>query len=156
FVCLALLGSVLGLTAFRLFSVITVVGMNDVDTFEYWKYADEFLHGKSDFEFDRLSFYAVNVAAFKILGTNDYAMRAFVGVFTLLNIALVYLLGWLVARNALIALAAAVLYAFNPTILMYAMTELPHAAGATFVLVGALFALPASDQNASLRRRLTA
>jgi hypothetical protein len=156
FACLAFLGSILGLTAFRLFSGMTVVGMNGVDTFEYWKYADEFLHGKSDFEFDRLAFYAINVAAFKLLGANDYAMRAFVGAFALINIALVYLLGWMVARNAVVALAAAVLYAFNPTVLMYATMELPHVAGATFVLIAALFALPASDQSASPRRRRTA
>lgn len=156
FVCLALLGAVLGLTAFRLFSGMTVVGMNGVDTFEYWKYADEFLHGKSDFDFDRLSFYAINVAAFKLLGVNDYAMRAFVAAFALVNIALVYLLGWLVARNAFVALAVAVLYAFNPTVLSNATTELPHIAGATFVLLAALFALPASDQSVPPHERLTA
>src|SRR5262249_43167959 len=96
FACLTLLCGVVALAAVRLFSGITEVGMDGVDTFEYWKYANEILHGKTDFIYDRLAFYAINVAALKILGANDYAIRAFVAGFTLLNIALVYSLAWLV------------------------------------------------------------
>jgi hypothetical protein len=154
--CLALLCGVVGLAAVRLFSGIAEVGMNGVDTFEYWKYANEILHGKADFIYDRLAFYAINVAALKIIGANDYAIRAFVAGFALLNIAFVYALAWLVARSVVVALAIAALYAFNPTILNYAATELPHVTGATFVLLSALLALPASDEKAALRTRLIA
>src|SRR5215470_4417099 len=51
--CLTLLCGVVGLAAVRMFSGITKAGMNGVDTFEYWKYANEILHGKSDFIYDR-------------------------------------------------------------------------------------------------------
>jgi hypothetical protein len=154
FSCLALLCGVIGLTGVRLFTGITRVGMNGIDTFEYWKYANEILHGRVDFLYDRLAFYAVNVAALKFIGINDYAIRAVIDGLALVNIALVYLLGWLIARNAVVAVAIATLFAFNPTILNYAATELPHVTGATFVLLCALFALPASDQSAPLRTRL--
>ena len=125
------------LTAYRLFSGITMVGMSGVDTFEYWKYAKELIEGRADFIFDRLSFYALNMLALETLGINDYAIRAFIGAAQIANLALVYLLALRISRNPLVALSAAALYALNPVIISYAATELPHIYSVTFVLLAA-------------------
>jgi hypothetical protein len=153
---LALLAAVMALAGYRLFHGITRVGMTGVDNFDYWRIADELLHGRYDTDYHRLSFYALNALALKVLGANDYAIRAFVDGFAVLNIALVYLLAQRVAGNAAIALVAAALYAFNPTVLLYTGTELPHVTGATFVLFAALLAPRAADPTTDLRRRAAA
>jgi hypothetical protein len=153
---LALLGVLMGLAARRLFIGMTTVGMTGVDTFDYWRIADDLLHGHYDTEYHRLSFYALNALALKLLGSNDYAIRAFISGFAVLNIALVYLLARRVAGDAVIGLAAAALYAVNPAVLLNAGTELPHTASATFVLLCALLALRATDRTGGLRSRAVA
>jgi len=153
-ISLALLLGVMSVLSFRLFAGMTTAGMSGVDTFEYWKNANEIMHDKRDFVFNRLSFYAINILAFKVLGANDYAIRSAVGVMAVLNVGLVYLLSYRLASSALSALAVAALYAFNPVLLRYAETELPHIAGATFVLLTFLFSLPLIDRQERLNRRL--
>lgn len=151
--CLALLGVLMGLVAHRLFTGITKTGMTGVDPFQYWSVTYGLLHGHYDFDTHRLAFYVLNALALELLGSNDYAIRAFVGGFAVLNIVLVYLLAYRLAANSVIALAAAALYAFNPIVLRYAALEMPHVAGATFVLLGALLALRAADQSSDWRAR---
>ncbi|MBV8755447.1 MAG: hypothetical protein JO328_21545 [Hyphomicrobiales bacterium] len=155
-VCLAMLIAIMTLLARRLFAGMTSVGMTGIDTFAYWKDANDLLHGEHDFLSERPAFDALNVLAFKTLGVNDYAIRAFIAAFAVANVALVYLLSLAVARNALVALAAAGVYAFNPTLLAYAGTELPHVTGATFVLIAALCAVLAISADANFRARLAA
>src|ERR1700730_4317138 len=87
--CIALLIVILVLAAERLFSGVTMVGMTGVDTFDYWRIANELLHGRYESEYHRFSFYALNALAMKLLGANDYAIRAFIGGFAVLNVALV-------------------------------------------------------------------
>ena len=157
--CLALLGVLMGLAARRLFAGITTAGMTGVDTFDYWRIANDLLHGHYEpyaTSSHRLSFYALNALALKVLGANDYAIRAFIGGFAVLNIALVYLLAQAVARNRAVALAAAALYAVNPVVMYYAGTELPHITGATFVMICSLLSLPATDRKADFRVRIAA
>lgn len=77
--CLSLLGVLMGVAAHRLFAGITVAGMTGVDTFYYWGVANDLLHGHYDSDAHRLSLYAVYALALKILGANDYAIRAFIG-----------------------------------------------------------------------------
>ncbi|MBV8755448.1 MAG: hypothetical protein JO328_21550 [Hyphomicrobiales bacterium] len=154
--CLALLGVLMGLAACRLFAGLTTVGMTGVDEFYYWGVANDFLHGQYFSDAHRLSLYALYALALKVLGANDYAIRAFVGGLAVINIALVYLLARSVARNSAIALAAAAIYSVNPVVMYYAGTELPHIAGATFVMICSLLALPATDRHIDLRLRLAA
>ena len=151
---LVLLAGIMAALSIRLFSGMTTVGMSGVDTFEYWKYANEIIHDKREFVFNRLSFYAINVLALKVLGPNDYAIRATIGALAVLNVGLVYLLSYRLSASTLIALAVAALYAFNPVMLRYAETELPHITGATFVLLTFLFSLPVLDRRQGLNRRL--
>jgi hypothetical protein len=152
-ICALALGLLMACIAYRLFGGITVIGMQGVDTFEYWKYADEILRGQINFIVDRLSFYVLNVLAMKALGLNDFAMRAFIAAAAVMNIGIVYCLSYRVLANAAIALAVASIYAFNPTVLFYSSTELPHVYGATFVLLAAVFALFAVDLKMTLRTR---
>jgi hypothetical protein len=156
-VCCALgLLGVMAAIGHRLFSGITTVGMNGVDTFEYWKYAKELTEGRADFTFDRLSFYALNVLAMKTLGVNDYAIRAFIGAAQVANVGLLYLLAARISRNPLVALFAAALYGLNPVIFAYAATELPHVYGATFVLLAGHCAISAVASGARPAVRLIA
>src|SRR5690242_9175243 len=65
---LLLLATAIVLVGYRLFAGITTVGMTGVDTFDYWRVANDFLHGHYDSEYHRLSFYALNALALKLLG----------------------------------------------------------------------------------------
>jgi hypothetical protein len=148
--------AIMAIIAKRLFTGMTMTGMMGVDTFQYWKFVDDILHDKRDFVFNRLSFYALNMLAFKILGSNDYAIRAFVAGFNVLNIGLLYLLAFRLSRSAAVALIAAALYAFNSVVLTYASTELPHILGGTFALICCLATLIVVDWSQSRGRRLAA
>jgi hypothetical protein len=171
--CLVGSGVLMVLIGYRLFAGMTRVGMQGFDTFVYWNEAEQILHGRASltagwpigcqlsrvcasthFNADRLSFYALNVLAMKILGVNDYALRCVIGVAAIFNIALIFYLSYRVCANGLIALAAAGIYAFNPIILFNSGLELPHVYGATFVLAAAAVALPTINPDVGRRAQL--
>jgi hypothetical protein len=132
--CIVGLASLIAIVTYRIFCGITTIGINGVDAFLYVKDACDLLKGKVDLHATRISFYMLNYFAMKTLGANDYAVRAFIGVVALLNILLVYIISVRLSASLVVGLAAAVAYAFNPIVLSYAMTELPHIYGAFFVL----------------------
>ena len=158
--CLALIAFV----AYRLFDGITIVGIDGVDTFTYLDDTLALLHPNADAarllppgeSVHRIATFALDLFALKLLGVNDYAIRAVVGAAQLLSIGLVYLLGLRVSRNPLLALAAAILYGLNRWTLVYARTELPHVYAVLFVLLATHCALSAIGEGAGRRLRAVA
>lgn len=152
--CVAGLTAVTAILAYRIFHGITLVGIGGVDSFLYVKQADDMLHGKPDADATRLSFDALNYLAMKTLGVNDYALRGFIGVAACLNVVMLFFLAWRISGNALVGLAAAATYAFNPVVVSFAMTELPHTYSAAFVLMGVAAWLPTRSANVNRRSQL--
>jgi hypothetical protein len=152
--CIVGLALLIAIVAYRVFSGITTVGISGVDAFLYVKNAYDSLKGKVDPNATRISFHMLNYFAMRTLGANDYAVRAFIGATALLNILMVYIISVRLSASAVAGLAAAVAYAFNPIVLPYAMSELPHIYGAFFVLSASAAWLVSIDLDASRRMQL--
>jgi hypothetical protein len=131
---LGVLAMVLIFAAIQRFHDLTQAGMDGVDTFEYWMYVDQILHGHLNTTFNRLAAYSINVAAVKALGANDYALRFAVGIVSLLNGAAAFWLTWRLGRNGIAAVAAATVYCLLPVVVTYSRTELLHTYSGLFVL----------------------
>ncbi len=144
----------LAILAYRIFHGITLVGIGGVDTFQYVQQAADLVHGNPHVEETRLSDYALNYLAMKMLGVNDYALRGFIGAAALANVAMLFFIALRITKSALVGLAAAVTYAFNPAVVSYAMVELPHTYSATFVLAAVVAWLPTRSAHVSGRLQL--
>lgn len=149
-----LLVSLLGYVGVQLFSGITVSGMRGVDTFTYWKYANALVHGQKISETSRVVLYLLDAAALKLIGVNDYSIRALIAVAALFNIILVFFVALKLSGNSIIAVCAAAVYSLNPMTLYYSRLELPHVFAALGVLSISLFSLAALNYNKSRRARL--
>lgn len=136
---------ILAVAAYLRFVNLTHQGMAGCDVYQYWIIAKHWAEGNCtlwdglDMPCFRPVLFFLHSLALRVFGFNDYAIKLLHASLDLLNIALIVLIGRLIAKNIWVGLAAGLIYSGMPSVIHACRYELPHIPSGTFLLVTVLF-----------------
>ncbi len=142
--CAALLAT----GAYYRFHLITTEGIKEGDTVGYYTLAKRWASGnRTDFlgdQFYRPAVYWISELTIRWVGDNDYSISAVNGVFDIVNILLILLIGRHLTGSLLPGLTAGILYSLLPYEIAICRSGMPHAISGAFVLLALYFFRPRS------------
>ncbi len=122
-------------------------GLFGSDTIFYWSMAHKWANGEyttsfaCGYDIFRPLIYLIYSFAIKFFDGADYAIKALNASLDMVNIALIIVIGRVIAGNVWVGLLSAAVYAFNPRVISYARCELVHIPLATALLTSFLLVL---------------
>lgn len=133
---IVLFGLLLAAAAYVRFEHINEIGL-------IWYDANDYLNNAENFptlgEGPALRFqptaHAVHALSLSIFKDGDYALKVANGFFDLINCLLLLLIGIRFLRSRWAALILVAIYAFTPSVVLFARAEIPHTMAATFTLL---------------------
>ncbi len=142
---LVLLLIIIALGAWVRFQGVTQMGVYPYDGVSYTQEAlrwasgqpPTFLQGR----FYRPVSFFLQGMALRVFGVNDYAIKLMHGIMDLFSILLIYLISVQLTRSPWVGLAACLVYAFLPAVVLLARLELLHAESTFFTLWAIFFFL---------------
>lgn len=139
----SLIGLLLLATSWVVFHGLKSNGIVGSDVYQYWDIALMWNDGQyvlnNDVheyrQFFRPTYYFMNMLSVQAFGLHDYSLRLTIGAFSVISVLLVFFIGYyFFRRNFVMGFTIATVFAFIPSNLLLAQTELPHTQSATFIL----------------------